>query len=51
MAPWTANIHFLDLKQKVESGFGLDGNGFLNDLLLDVFLAIILIGLGMDGKL
>ena len=42
------NIYFFDSKWKIESGFGLRGNGFLNGLLLSVFLVTILIGLGTN---
>ena len=48
MALKTARIYFSNLKQKVESGFGLHDNGFFDNLLLNIFLATILIGLSMD---
>ena len=48
MALETANIYLTNPEQNAESGFGLWGNSFLNVLLPDVFLSIILIGLGMD---
>ena len=48
---WLSNIHFLDLKEKVESNFGLHDHDVLDSLLPDVFLAIILIGLSMHGWL
>ena len=48
MAPKIANIYFLDLRRKVEGGFGLHDDGFFNGLLLGVFSMVILLGLGMD---
>ena len=48
MAPRIANIHLSDLEQKAKSGFSLCGDGFLNDLLPDVFLTVILVDLGID---
>ena len=48
MILWTANIYFSDSRLKVESGFSLHGDSFFDRLLVDVFLATILIGLGMD---
>ena len=51
MALKTISIHFLELERKDKSRFGLDGNGFLNGLLLNIFLATILISLGTDGWL
>ena len=48
MALKTTSIYLLDPKWKVKSGFGLRSNGFLDDLLLIVFLATILIGLGIN---
>ena len=44
----TLSIHFLDSRQKIKSGFGFRGNSFSDGLFPDVFLAIILIGLGTD---
>ena len=48
MASKTASIHFSNLKQKVENGFSLCGDGFFNSLLLSVFSTTILLGLGID---
>ena len=48
MAPRTVNIYFLDPGRKVEGGFGLRGNGFLNGLLPDVLLTAILLSPGRD---
>ena len=43
-----ASIYFSDSGRKVKSGFSLCCNSFLNGLILDGFLATILIGLGTD---
>ena len=45
-----ANIYFSDLGRKIEGGFGLRGDNFLNGPLLGVFPAAILLSLGMDGR-
>ena len=42
------SIHFLDGQWKVESGFGLCDYGLFDDLLPSIFLATILIGLGIN---
>ena len=43
-----ASIYFLDQRWKAESGFGLYGNGFFDNLLPDIFWITILIGLDTD---
>ena len=48
ITPETASIYFSDQRRKVKSGFDFWHNIFLDSLLPDVFLATILIGLGMD---
>ena len=48
MALWTISIYLSDPIRKVMNGFGLYGNGPLNDILPNLFLATILIGLSMD---
>ena len=50
MALKTANIYLLDLRQKVESGFGLCGNGFLDGLIPVVFLTDILLSLSTNKE-
>ena len=45
MAPRTANIHFSDQERKVDSGFSLYSDSFLNSLLLNIFLTAILLSL------
>ena len=42
------SIYFSDPRQKVESEFGFCSNGFFNNFLSNVFLATILIGIGID---
>ena len=49
MALCKANIYLLNLKQKVESSFGLHGDSFLDDLLLGVFSMVVLLNLGTHG--
>ena len=49
MTPGIASIHLTYLGKKVESGFGLSRNSFLNGLVPVVFLKIFLLGLGTDG--
>ena len=49
MAPWTANNYLSNLKWKIESVFGLYGNGILDGLFPSVHLATILISLPIDG--
>ena len=48
MAPKIANIHLLDVKRNVQSGFCLCNDGLLDGLLLGVFPTTILFSLGMD---
>ena len=48
MALRTANIYFSNARRKIENGFGLRNNSFLHGLLSNIFLPIILIGLGTD---
>ena len=50
MTPCTANIHLLNLRQKVGSGFDLYSNSFLDDLLLGVLLTAILFGLHINRR-
>ena len=51
IASKTASIHFSNPRQKVKSGFGLRGDGFLHALLLGVFPTAILLGLGTNRGL
>ena len=51
MAPKTASIYFSDPGQKVEGGFTLYSDDFLNGLLPGIFSMAILLGLGTDEKL
>ena len=48
--PKAANIHFTDLEQKVEGGFGLRGDGFLDSLVPDIFSPAVLLDLGTDRR-
>ena len=50
MASRTANIHLLDLRRKIESGFSLRNDGFLDGVLLGIFATVILLNLGMNKK-
>ena len=43
-----ASIYFTDPRQKVESGFGLRNNSFLDALISDVLLTAVLLGLGIN---
>ena len=49
MAPGAANIHLTDLQRKIQSGFGLICNSFLDGLVPSVFLTTFLLGLDTDG--
>ena len=50
MALKIANIHLLNPKRKIESGFGLCDNDLFNDLLLGIFWTAILFSLNIDEK-
>ena len=50
MALRIISIYVSEPEQKVESGFGLCGDGLFNGLLLGVFLTAIFLGLGTDGR-
>ena len=47
MASKTVSIYFSDSERKVKGGFGLRGDGFLNGLLSNVLLTVILLSLGI----
>ena len=51
MAPKTARIYLLNLRQKVKSSFALCSNGLLDGLLPNVLPTAILLGLSMDRGL
>ena len=50
IAPGAASIYLTKPKQKVECGFGLYGNAFLDGLVPSIFLTTILLDLGTDEE-
>ena len=50
MALEIASIYLTDPRRKIESSFVLCGNGCVNILVSSIFLTVVLLGLGMDGK-
>ena len=50
MVSGAASIHLTNLQRKVQSGFGLNCDSFLNGLVPGVILTTFLLGLGTNGK-
>ena len=51
MALGAASIYLTDPKKKVKSGYSLCNDGFLDGLIPDVLLTIVLLDLSIDGEL
>ena len=47
----TTRIYFTDIEQKIEGGFGLRNNRLPDNLVLNILLTAVLLGLGMNKRL